>query len=79
MARGGFMFLLFKCLVPMTVIFNNLAISMNLFRFQQLDNYHLPAGVPPARRQGAAARCLRPALFAGLSASPLGANKKYRS
>jgi hypothetical protein len=35
-------------------MFSNILFSMNLFRYQQLETYHLPAEVPTARRQGAA-------------------------
>jgi hypothetical protein len=31
-------------------------IRMNLFRWVQVESCHLPAGVTPARRQGAAVR-----------------------
>jgi hypothetical protein len=34
---------------------NNFFFSMNLFRFVYIENYHLPAEVRSARRQGAAA------------------------
>jgi len=35
-------------------VFNNKLFSMNLFRYQYFENYHLRAEVPSARRQGAA-------------------------
>ena len=70
MAGGGFIFLLvtFQYLVGWGIF--NLIISIdyksrNTLRvlqlwgsacFQQLENYHLPAVVPTARRQGAAVR-----------------------
>jgi hypothetical protein len=56
MANGGFKFLLltFQNLVGWGIL--NLVINMNLFRFVHFENYHLPAEVLSARRQGAASR-----------------------
>ena len=56
MANGGFTFLLltFQYLDGWGIF--NLVISMNSFRLLHYENYHLPAVVPTARRQGAAVR-----------------------
>ena len=54
-AGGGFRSLLLGFLYLMALVFVNFVFSVNLLRLVYFESYHLPAEVPSAPRQGAAA------------------------